>query len=45
MTRVAVRIIRRGNRYHVIGRNTSVVCDTFPEAWDASIPYFAGRVR
>lgn len=44
-TRVAVRIVKRGNDYHVIGRRTSVVCATFDEAWAASIPYFAGRCR
>lgn len=45
MSRVAVRIIRRGNRFHVIGRQTSVWCDSFEEAWEASIPYFAGKIR
>lgn len=45
MSRIAVRIIKRGNRYHVIGRETSQVCDTFSEAWNASIPYFAGLTR
>jgi hypothetical protein len=42
---VAVRIVRRGGRFHVIGRKTTVVCDTFDEAWQASVPYFAGYVR
>jgi hypothetical protein len=45
MNRVAVRIIRRGDKYHVIGRKTSVICDTFDEAWEESVPYFAGRKR
>lgn len=45
VTRVAVRIIKRGAKFHVIGRETSVVCDTFAEAWAESIPYFAGRKR
>lgn len=43
--RVAVRIIRRGAVYWVVGRRTRVCCATFDEAWAASIPYFAGRVR
>jgi hypothetical protein len=43
MNRVAVRIVRRGNKYHVIGRKTSVVCDSFDEAWRESVPYFGGR--
>lgn len=43
MNRVAVRIIKRGDKWHVIGRKTQVVRDTFDEAWEASIPYFAGR--
>lgn len=43
MNRVAVRIIKRGSQYHVIGRKTSVVCATFDEAWEVSIPYFAAR--
>lgn len=43
MNRVAVRIIRRGNKFHVIGRKTMVICDTFDEAWKASVPYFAAR--
>lgn len=42
MSKVAVRIIRRGGRYHVVGRKTTVVCETFAEAWEASVPYFAG---
>jgi hypothetical protein len=29
----------------VIGRKTSVICDTFDEAWEESVPYFAGRKR
>lgn len=41
--RVAVRIIRKPDGYHVIGRKTRMVCTTFDEAWEASIPYFAGR--
>jgi hypothetical protein len=45
VSRVAVRIVRRGDRFHVIGRQTSVVCATFDEAWETSVPYFAGRVR
>jgi hypothetical protein len=45
MGRVAVRIVRRGAVYHVIGRKTRVECKTFDEAWAASVPYFAGRVR
>lgn len=45
MIRVAVRIIKRGGKYHVIGRSTSVVCSTFDEAWAASVPYFAGAKR
>jgi hypothetical protein len=44
-SRVVVRIIRRGDEYHVIGRKTTVVCATFDEAWQVSIPYFVGRVR
>jgi len=43
--RVAVKILRRGSRYLVVGRKTQVECETFDEAWKASIPYFAGRVR
>lgn len=43
MTRVAVRIVRRRDGWHVIGRKTTVVCATFDEAWTASVPYFAGR--
>jgi hypothetical protein len=42
VNRVAVRIVKRGNEYHVIGRETSVVCQTFDEAWEASVPYFRG---
>jgi hypothetical protein len=45
MGRVAVRIVRRGAVWLVIGRKTSVQCHSFDEAWVASIPYFAGRVR
>jgi hypothetical protein len=40
---VAVRIVRRSNKYYVIGRRTQVICDSFEEAWKESIPYFAGR--
>lgn len=43
VNRVAVRIIRRGKKYHVIGRKTTVICDTFDQAWTESIPYFAAR--
>lgn len=43
VNRVAVRIIRRGDEYHVIGRKTKVICKSFDEAWTESIPYFAGR--
>lgn len=43
MNRVAVRIVKRGNRFLVIGRKTTTTCDSFPEAWETSIPYFAGR--
>lgn len=43
MNRVAVRIVRRGNEYRVVGRRTSVVCKSFDEAWEASVPYFTGR--
>jgi hypothetical protein len=43
MNRVAVRIVRHGGVYLVIGRKTSVKCRTFAEAWAASVPYFAGR--
>lgn len=43
MNRVAVRIVRQGDRYFVIGRKTTTICNSFPEAWDASVPYFAGR--
>ncbi len=42
MSRVAVRIIRRGDVWHVIGRETRVECASFDEAWRASVPYFAG---
>jgi hypothetical protein len=45
MSRVAVRIVRRGAVYWVIGRKTRVECRTFDEAWAASIPYFGGRIR
>jgi hypothetical protein len=40
---VAVRIVKRGNKFHVIGRKTKESYDTFEEAWEASVPYFAGR--
>lgn len=43
MNRVAVRIIRKGKLWHVIGRKTRVECVSFDEAWGASVPYFAGR--
>ena len=43
MNRVAVRIIKRPDGYHVIGRHTRLLCATFDEAWEASVPYFAGR--
>lgn len=42
MSRVAVRIIRRGDVWHVIGRKTQVECASFDEAWEASVPYFRG---
>lgn len=45
MTRVAVRIIPKKNGYLVKGRSTSRLCKTFDEAWEASIPYFAGKIR
>lgn len=45
MSRVAVRILLKDGRYLVQGRSTSVWCDTFDEAWAASVPYFAGRIR
>jgi hypothetical protein len=45
MSRVAVRIIRRGDVWHVIGRVTRVECATFDDARAASVPYFAGRIR
>jgi len=45
VSRVAVRIFERGGRFLVVGRQTSVVCATFEEAWVASIPYFAGLKR
>lgn len=45
MSRVAVRIVRRGGVWLVIGRKTRVQCVTFGEAWQASIPYFAGYAR
>lgn len=41
--RVAVRIVKRADGFHVIGRSSTVVCVTFDEAWAASIPYFAAR--
>lgn len=43
VNRVAVRIVRRAGKFYVIGRKTSVACDTFDEAWRESIPYFAAR--
>lgn len=45
MGRVAVRIVKRAGKFHVIGRSTTVVCETFEQAWAASVPYFAGRTR
>ena len=42
-SRVTVRIIRKGDKYHVIGRKTTVICDSHEEAWEISIPYFLGR--
>ena len=45
MSRVAVRIVRRSGRWLVVGRVTSVWCDSFDEAWAVSVPYFAGFVR
>lgn len=39
---VAVRIVRRGDVWHVIGRETRVECASFDEAWRMSVPYFAG---
>jgi hypothetical protein len=43
VNKVAVRIVRRGDAYHVIGRKTSVICTTFAEAWRVSVDYFACR--
>jgi len=43
MNRVAVRIVRRGAVFLVIGRRTRVECATFGEAWAVSVEYFAGR--
>lgn len=41
---IAVRIVKKSDgKYHVIGRKTKVVCDTFDEAWPISVEYFAGR--
>jgi hypothetical protein len=40
---VAVRIIRNKNGFLVKGRKTSVLCETFDEAWDESVLYFAGK--
>lgn len=45
MSRVAVRIVQQGALFYVIGRQTSVICTTFEQAWEESIPYFAGRKR
>jgi hypothetical protein len=45
MSPVAVRIIKREDQYLVIGRKTTVTCATFDEAWEASVPFFAGRIR
>lgn len=42
---VAVRIVRSGEVWHVIGRKTRVECGSFEQAWAASVPYFAGRIR
>lgn len=43
MNRVAVRIVRRGALFYVIGRKTTVICTSFERAWTESVPYFAGR--
>ena len=43
MSRVAVRIVRRGELFYVIGRRTVVICSTFDAAWTASLAYFACR--
>lgn len=45
MNPVAVRIVRRGGRFHVIGRKTTEVHNSFDSAWATSVPYFAGRKR
>lgn len=45
MSPVAVRIVKKAGRYVVRGRTTSVTCATFDEAWEASVPYFAGRTQ
>lgn len=45
MNRVAVRIVKRAGRYVVLGRSTTVTCATFDQAWEASVPYFAGRAQ
>lgn len=45
MTRVAVTITFRQGKYIVQGRKTREVYDTFDAAWEASVPYFAGRKR
>jgi hypothetical protein len=45
MNRVAVRIRRRGKVWLVIGRQTTVECTSFDEAWETSVPFFAGRRR
>lgn len=45
MTRVAVTITFRDGKYVVRGRKTTEVHDTFDAAWEASVPYFAGRKR
>lgn len=43
MNRVAVRIIKRGAKYLVVGRKTTIECPTLDEAWKVSVDYFAGR--
>jgi hypothetical protein len=43
VNRVAVRIVRRGDQYQVIGRRTTETHPSFELAWRASVEYFAGR--
>lgn len=45
MSRVVVRIVRRGAGFVVIGRRTRQECATFGEAWEMSVEYFSGRRR